>query len=277
MRVLVTGGAGYVGRHTCKALAAAGFVPVTLDNLAIGERDAVIWGPFVHGDVLNMRTLEEAAKGCRAVIHLAAWSDVGEAELNPRKYRENVEGALRIADLDERTVFASSAAVYGDGKGPLGNYGRSKAAGELLLPEAIKLRYFNVAGGEGDKGAHIVPRTLQAIREDKSLIVNGDGSCVRDYVDVEDVAAANVAALETLLVGERGFTADICTGKGKSVLDVISTCEAVAGKSVSISNGPARPGDPQEIVGSTAEAEHLLGWKAGAGLTSIVQSAWEAA
>lgn len=277
LRVLVTGGAGYIGRHTCKALAETGIVPVTLDNLSIGDREAVKWGPFHHGDVLNARTLQEAAKGCRYVIHLAAWSDVAEGEFNARKYRENVSGAIAIADLGLPTVLASSAAIYGDGEGPVGTYGRSKAAGELMLPEGICLRYFNVAGGGGDKAGHIVPRTLQALRSGRELVVNGDGACVRDYVHVEDVARANLLAVEKLAVGERGITADVCTGSGKSVCDVIETCEAVTGLEAKVSHGPPRPGDPMTIIGSPGEAERRLGWRAAAGLMGIVQSAWEAA
>jgi UDP-arabinose 4-epimerase len=273
--VLVTGGAGYIGRHTCEGLAAAGVVPVTLDNLAIGDADAVRWGPFMHGDVLNPRALEEAAQGCAAVIHLAAWSDVGEGEANPRKYRENIMGALAVAALGLPTVFASSAAVYGDGAGPVSNYGRSKVAGEMALPWATALRYFNVAGGQGDKGDHIVPRTMRALQGHAELVINGDGSCVRDYVHVDEVAAANVAAVEKLLSGAPGVAVDVCTGRPTSVSEVVAACEAFVGWGAKVTHGPARQGDPQAIVGDPRPAAAHLGWKASLGLMSIVSS-WEA-
>jgi UDP-glucose 4-epimerase len=277
VRVLVTGGAGYIGRHTCKALASAGMTPVTLDSLAIGDREAVKWGPFVHGDVLNLRTLEEAAKGCRYVVHLAAWSDVGEGEQNPRKYRENVEATLRVAQLGLGVVFASSASIYGDGAGPVSHYGRSKAAGELMLSEAVTLRYFNVAGGSGDKGAHIVPRAVAALKDGRTLTLNGDGQCVRDYVHVEDVAEANLLAVRALACGERAFSVDVCTGKGSTVRQVVEACEAVSGRAAATALGPPRSGDPQRIVGAPCGAEKRLGWRPTAGLMSIAQSAWEAA
>ena len=265
--VLVTGGAGYIGSHACKALAAAGYVPVTLDNLSTGWRDAVKFGPFVGADLLDRAALDAAFAEHKpvAVLHFAALSQVGEAMAEPGKYwRNNVSGSLNLieAAIDAGCpdfVFSSTCATYGDRDGevldedtpqaPLNAYGASKRAIEDMLADfgashglrSVIFRYFNVAGADpdGEVGehhrpeTHLIPLILDAVDGKRdALTVHGtdyptpDGTCIRDYVHVLDLAHAHIAALDYLRGEERPHrTFNVGTGEGSSVLEVI---EAIA-------------------------------------------------
>ena len=252
--VLVTGVAGYVGSHACKALALAGYTPVTYDNLSRGHRDAVKWGPLEVGDLLDGQRLAEvfAAHKPDAVMHFAALALVSESVAMPELYfRNNVEGSrtllesMKSADV-RRIVFSSTCAIYGipetvpipetERAKPINPYGESKLRVEQMLTalattdgfSSIALRYFNAAGADPDgeigedhdPEPHLIPNVLSAAAGGPSLTVHGDnyptedGTCVRDYVHVADIAAAHVAALDILRNPGQTFAANLGTGTG---------------------------------------------------------------
>jgi UDP-glucose-4-epimerase GalE len=320
--VLVTGGAGYIGAHTAKALDERGYLPIVFDNLSSGYREAVRWGPFVHGDIRDGRALSDAIAehGVKAVIHFAGLIEVGRSVAKPDLFWEhNVAGtvALLTAMRDggvNRLVFSSSAAVYGQGgrgaletipegapKAPASPYGDTKLACEWMIEaqcrayglSAVALRYFNAAGadpsgliGEGhEPETHLIPLALAAALGDgKPLTVFGDdfdtpdGTCLRDYIHVSDLADAHVAAVEADLPAGAYEAANVGTGQGASVLDVVRTVAAAVGHPVPHSVGARRAGDPPSLVADPARALSLLGWKASrSGLEQIVRDAlrWE--
>lgn len=301
--VLVTGGAGFIGSHTAKALAEDGWRPVVYDNLSSGFREACLWGEFVHGDVCNRAQLTEAMKrhGIKAVIHFASLIEVGRSVQRPDLfYQQNLTGVQMVLDAMRdagvpRLIFSSSAAVYGNSaepgrlltedlpKDPTSPYGDTKLASERMISAycrafgmtAIALRYFNAAGadpsgliGEAhEPETHLIPLAIKAgMGLGEPLKVFGDdfetpdGSGVRDYIHVCDLAAAHVAGL-TAPVGEGEFQAvNVGTGKGCSVFEVIEQVEAALGRPVPRSVGPRRTGDPASLVADPSRAHHLLGW-----------------
>lgn len=300
--VLVTGGAGYVGAHACKALAHAGHVPVTFDNLATGWRDAVRFGPFERGDLLDPARLAEVMDRWRpaAVMHFAALSLVGEAMADPGRYwRVNVAGSLNLIEAAlaagcDRMVFSSTCAVYGEPDGvtvdentplaPLGPYGATKRAIEEMLGHFARshglrstvFRYFNVAGAdpEGEVGechrpeTHLIPLMLDAIEGRRpALTLHGtdwptpDGTPIRDYVHVTDLAEAHVAGLDRLLSQGEGGTYCLGTGTGFSVREVIEAARSVTNRPVPLVEGPRRAGDAMRLVCGSDKARRDLGWQ----------------
>lgn len=315
-RVLVTGGAGYVGSHACKALAQAGYLPVVYDNLDRGHAWAVKWGPLERGDLLNATRLAAVLRRHRpfAVLHFAALAYVGESVEDPlRYYRNNVGGTvnLLLAMRDtgvRKIVFSSTCAVYGVPKkipipenhpqAPLNPYGHSKRVVEQMLADAapaygldsVSLRYFNAAGADAeseigelhDPETHLIPLALEAAAGLRPrLTIHGtnyathDGTCIRDYVHVADLADAHVLALR-YLKKNRGATAfNLGNGGGFTVREVIAAAERVTGRRIPLRAGPRRPGDPPALVAKAGLAKRDLGWKPRyRDLEAIIATAW---
>ena len=314
--VLVTGGAGYIGSHACKALAAAGYDPATYDNLSRGHRRAVRWGDLEEGDLLDGARLRAVLRRRRpvAVLHFAAFAYVGESVADPGLYwRNNVAGSLSLLEAmrDEgvgRIVFSSTCATYGHPRTtpigedhpqlPVNPYGESKLATERMLDgfrqahgvESIALRYFNAAGcdpdgevGEDhDPEPHLIPRALMAARGDVgALEIYGDdwdtrdGTCVRDYIHVSDLADAHVKALLALERGSAPRACNLGNGRGFSVLEVVEAAARAAGRPVPHRFAPRRAGDPAELVGGASLAREALGWTPSfPDLDAMVGSAW---
>jgi UDP-arabinose 4-epimerase len=299
--ILVTGGAGFVGSHACKALSRAGYLPVTFDNLERGHDWAVKWGPLEKGDLRNDNDLERAFKSHRpwAVLHFAAYAYVGESTIAPTKYYENnVGGTAKLlktcAAFDCRNfVFSSSCATYGvpahlplkedHPQHPINPYGYTKLVAERMLKDAetahsirhIALRYFNAAGAdpEGDLGelhqpeTHLIPLVLFAAMGDQpSIKIFGrdyptpDGTCIRDYVHVSDLADAHVAAINRLAAGHQSDSFNLGNGRGFSVDELVKTTERVTGLRVKSEAYPRRDGDPPILVSDSSKARQLLGW-----------------
>jgi UDP-glucose 4-epimerase/UDP-arabinose 4-epimerase len=320
--VLVTGGAGYIGAHTAKALHDRGYLPVVFDSLSSGFREAVRWGPLVHGDIRDGEALREAisAHGIKAAIHFAGLIEVGRSVVKPDLFWEiNVAGtvsllqALRDQGVD-RLVFSSSAAVYGQGgrgpletipesapKAPASPYGDTKLACEWMIEAqcraygltGVALRYFNAAGADGsgligeahEPETHLIPLAIAAALGDgKPLTVFGDdfdtpdGTCLRDYIHVGDLAEAHVAALEAQLEAGASEAANVGTGQGASVFEVVQAVGRAVGHPVPHSVGARRAGDPPSLVADPSRARELLGWSATrSSLDQIVADAlrWE--
>lgn len=299
MRVCVTGGAGYIGSVVSEHLLEAGHEVVIVDNLSTGHRAAVEDGITFHeGDLLDELFMENVlADGIEAVCHFAAFSQVGESVAEPLKYyRNNVGGAVALLGAMKRAgikyfLFSSTAAVYGEPKNipieenspldPVNAYGNTKLAIEIMLADCSKawglkplsLRYFNAAGATGKHGedhrpeTHLIPLVLDsALGKRGELVVFGtdyetaDGTCVRDYIHVKDLATAHVLGLEKLAEGITGAL-NLGNGSGFSVLQVIEAAERVTGLAVPKKLGDRRPGDPAVLVASSEKAEQLLGWK----------------
>jgi UDP-arabinose 4-epimerase len=316
VRVLVTGGAGYIGSHTAKALAKAGIEPVVYDNLSEGHSWAVQWGPLVEANLADRNRLREALEqhSIEAVIHFAAHAYVSESMREPRKYfQNNVTDTLALLDtlLDAgigTVVFSSSCAVYGipaavpiaesSATQPLSPYGESKLFVERALHwygaayglRSACLRYFNAAGADatGELGelhrceTHIIPLVIEsALGRRGPVEVFGtdyptpDGTAIRDFVHVSDLADAHVLALQRLLAEKESFTLNLGTGHGISVLEIIRAVEKQAGAAIPWNPGPRRPGDPPALVADASLAQSLLGWNpARSTLDQIVASAW---
>jgi UDP-glucose-4-epimerase GalE len=315
-KVLVTGGAGYIGSHLCKLLAAEGWTPVAFDDLSSGNAWAVQWGPLVEGDLLDEAALAAAFETHRpvAVMHLAALSSVGDSILEPeRYYRVNLQGtlnllaAMRRAEV-ARLVFSSTASVYGAPRAtpiaeghplhPINPYGSSKLLAERLLLDfershgisSVALRYFNAAGADpgGELGeersqeTHLIPIALQvALDRRRRLDLYGrdyrtpDGTCIRDYVHVTDIAAAHLLALKYLEEGGAGIALNLGSDRGFSVLEVVEALRRITGREIPAVDKPRRPGDPAELVSDSRAAREILGWRPQfSDLDSIVASAW---
>jgi len=314
--VLVTGGAGYIGSHACKALAAAGYVPVTLDNLSYGHRSAVRWGPFVHGDILDRAALDAALRAWKpvAVMHFASLIFVGESVTQPGKYyRNNVAGTLNLLEAMrdqgvDQLVFSSTCATYGVPESmpitedhpqrPINPYGESKLMAEHLMRDfgaahglrTICLRYFNAAGAdpEGETGeahdpeTHLIPLVLDAaagVRPDVTVFGDDyptpDGTCIRDYIHVTDLAQAHVLALQALQAGAPSAAYNAGNGKGFSVRQVLDTVEQVTGRKAPVRFGPRRDGDAVALVGDASRIRSELGWQPQhADLGEIIETAW---
>ena len=315
-KVLVTGGAGYIGSHACKALARAGFQPVVFDNLSTGWKGAVQWGPLVQGDLMDRAAIDAALAEHRpvAVMHFAALSLVGESMQDPGRYwRVNVGGALNLLEACAAAgvrnfVFSSTCATYGDQDGvllteetpqrPINAYGGSKLAIEQMLQDFGKsvgishviFRYFNVAGAdpEGETGeqhvpeTHLIPLMLDAVAGKRpALTVFGtdyptrDGTCVRDYVHVTDLADAHVLGLRRLLDGKGNGVFCLGTGRGFSVREVIEASRAVTNREVPVVIGGRRAGDAAALVSSSTHAIEELGWEPQhSSLRQMIGDAW---
>ncbi len=315
--ILVTGGAGYVGSHTCKALADAGYTPVSFDNLSNGYEWAVKWGPLVKGDILNPDDLNKAIAQHKpvAVMHFAALIEVGESVKYPERfYRTNVTGALNLLEAMHRSsldkfVFSSTCAVHGDvGDNvivetspidPISPYAKTKAYVESMMADfstahglnATALRYFNASGADPDgeigeahdPESHLIPIACQAaLGQRDGMYIFGDdydtpdGTCVRDYIHVTDLAAAHVKALERLLDGQKGLDA-FCLGGGigSSVRQVLDTVKRVSGVDFSVKMEPRRPGDAPRLVADLTKAKSTLGWTPKySDLDTVVKTAW---
>jgi UDP-arabinose 4-epimerase len=313
--VLVTGGAGYIGSHACKALAAAGLTPVVYDNLSRGFEWAVKWGPFERGDILDRPRLEAVIRRHRpiAVMHFAAFAYVGESVAYPATYyRNNVVGSLALLEAMraggvDRIVFSSSCTTYGvHGTDPIGEdtlqapvnpYGVTKLLVEQALRDfgvayglrAVALRYFNAAGadldgeiGEAhDPETHLIPLVLEAAATGAPLTVFGydyptpDGTCIRDYVHVTDLADAHVAALRSMDQAS-GFRAyNLGSGRGFSNLEIIAAARRQTGCEIPIKMGPRRAGDPPVLTADASKAGRELGWTPRrSSLDDIIGTAW---
>ena len=315
-RILVTGGAGYIGSHACKALHAAGFEPVVFDNLIYGHPWAVKWGRLIRGDLADPQQIGAALDEVKpsAVMHFAAYAYVGESVTNPAKYyRNNVVGSLNLLDAMrkrsvDRVVFSSTCASYGvpdtspiderHPQNPINPYGRSKLMIEQAMADysaaynlrCTALRYFNAAGADptGEIGedhepeTHLIPLVLMAaagIRDDITVFGRDydtdDGTCVRDYVHVTDLADAHVLALQALNEGAGMSVYNLGNGTGFSVQQVIESCRRVTGRTIKVVDGPRRAGDPPRLVGDASKIINDLKWAPRyADLDTIVETAW---
>ena len=313
MAILVVGGAGYIGSHAARALRRAGYEAIIYDSLVNGHRRLADGFELVEGDIADEAKLRSVLKRVDGVMHFAAHAYVGESVENPRKYfRNNVEAALGLlnATLDagiRRFVFSSTCAVYGEPakvpitednpRQPVNPYGTSKLFCEYALEaydrayglRSARLRYFNAAGADesGEIGelhnpeTHLIPLALAATGNGSELKIFGtdyptpDGTCVRDYIHVNDLADAHVRALQHLEKGGESIALNLGTGKGDSVLEVIKAAETATGRTVNRKVGPRRAGDPPVLVADATRAQQVLGWKATRTLPDIVSSAWK--
>jgi UDP-glucose-4-epimerase GalE len=315
-KVLVTGGAGYVGSHACKALYRAGYLPVAYDNLSYGHDWAVRWGPLETGDILDRQRLDDviARHQPDAVMHFAAYAYVGESVDDPGKYyRNNVAGSLTLLEAVRdhgigSIIFSSTCAVYGVPeqlpilettlRQPINPYGNTKLFVERMLEDFaaahdlkwVALRYFNAAGADPDcqigedhdPETHLIPLVLDAASGRRDAIhVFGtdydtpDGTCVRDYVHVSDLASAHVLALQGLESGCESGPFNLGNGRGYSVKEVIQAAEQVTGLTIPIIASARRPGDPARLVADASRANEVLGWQPEIGdLNQIVATAW---
>lgn len=300
-RILVTGGAGYVGSHTCKLLASSGYEPITYDNLSTGHADAVKWGPLITGNLHDTQKLSDALKQYQplAVIHFAASAYVGESVTNPFKYYQNNVGgtlslleAMRSQNID-KIVFSSTCATYGMpdleviseqcSRNPINAYGQSKLMIEKILGDLaaqkqlkhISLRYFNAAGDDKDgqigerhdPETHLIPLAIHSAFGGPELKVFGtdfttpDGTAVRDYIHVEDLGEAHILAVEHLLSGGASDYINLGTGQGHSVRQIISSLKKL-GVKVKSTDAARRAGDPAYLVADSSKAKIVLNWRA---------------
>ena len=314
--VLVTGGAGYIGSHACKALSRAGYRVVAFDSLIAGHREAVRYGELVEGDIRDVEAVRAALREHQlsAVMHFAALLDVNESVRDPiAYYRNNVGGALAVleamaAESVRHFVFSSTCATYGEPietpiaethpQRPINAYGETKLAVERALPHFetayglrwVALRYFNAAGAdpEGELGEdhspeiHVIPRAIDAAVNGSPFSIFGDdyptpdGTCLRDYIHVSDLAAAHVKALERLLAGAPSDAYNLGTGHPHSVKEVIGAVEKVTGRKVPWRFASRRAGDPAVLYAMAEKAGTQLQWAPQfAVLETIVEDAWQ--
>ena len=317
MRVLVVGGAGYIGAHVCKVLAARGDEPIVFDNLSSGHDDAVRWGPLVRGDVRSQTDLASAFATHQpdAVMHFAANIEVGEGELAPLQFWDNNVGgvvalllAMREAKCD-KLVFSSTCATYGrpdtlplteaEPQDPINVYGRTKLTVERMLADVSRgeglryaaLRYFNAAGAspDGEIGerhdpeTHLIPNALKAaagIGGPMKLFGDDyetrDGTCLRDFIHVMDLAQAHLAALDRLFTHPGGLACNVGTGQGITVREVLNAVEKMTGRAVPHEIHPRRAGDPADLYADISMARELLGFQPQyADIETIVHHAWQ--
>jgi UDP-glucose-4-epimerase GalE len=315
-KILVTGGAGYIGAHTVHLLARQGHDVMVIDNLSRGHRHNVEPGRLIEMSLSDTAGLKRVFSEHRfdAVIHFAAYIAVGESMQRPELYFSNntcgtlslltamIEGGVR------RLVFSSTAAVYGLPErvpiveetpySPINPYGESKAMVEKMLQwcdeihglRSVSLRYFNAAGADPEGGigeehdpeTHLIPLVLRAIKTGKPITVFGrdyatpDGTCIRDYIHVNDLAQAHILAVESLMAGGASQRFNVGTGSGHSVMEVIRASESVTGKPAPYQVGPRREGDPAVLVANSDKLQRTYGWKPQfADLRRIVETAWE--
>jgi len=315
--VLVTGGAGYIGSHACKALAKNGYIPITYDNLIYGHESAVKWGPFENGDILDRQRLEQVIKKYKpdVVMHFAAFTYVGESVTDPAKYyTNNLTGSLNLLEVMrkyhvDKFVFSSTCAIYGvptnipiteeHSQLPINPYGRTKSMIEWALQDycaaygmrAVSLRYFNAAGADPDgeiredhnPETHLIPLVLDAaLGRRTSIQIYGDdydtldGTCIRDYIHVNDLADAHIRAME-LMNSRAGFNAyNLGNGNGYSVRQIIDTAEIVTDKKIPFEITERRAGDPPILVGDAEKLKQELDWDPKfKELNKIIQTAWD--
>lgn len=316
MNVLVVGGAGYIGSQMVKLLGQQGASVTTLDDLSSGHRDAVLCGDFVEGNFGDGAVLGAVlSKGFDAVMHFASFIQVGESVQQPDKYyRNNVSYTLGLLDAMRvhgvnRFIFSSTAATFGEpqytpiddkhSQQPINPYGRTKLMVEQALADydraygfkSVCLRYFNAAGAdpEGQLGerhdpeTHLIPLVLQAAScRRPSISVFGrdydtpDGTCIRDYIHIQDLCSAHWLALQSLMNGADSQSYNLGNGSGFSVQEVIDTAEQVTGRKIPVVDGPRRDGDPARLVADSSLAREQLGWQPQyADLSTIIEHAWK--
>lgn len=314
--IVVAGGAGYIGSHAVKALDRAGYRVVAYDSLVTGHREAVTRGELVVGDLADRAALRQlfSSRRVAAVMHFGAFIAVGESVQDPAKYyANNVAATLTLLDVMRehgcnKLIFSSTAAVYGEPEQvpiaethplrPINPYGWSKRIVEQVLGDygaayglrSIAFRYFNAAGADpdGETGerhdpeTHLVPLVLRAIRSGNPIKVFGDdyatsdGTCVRDYIHVSDLADAHLLGLERLLSGGESAVYNLGNGSGYSVREVLEAARRVTGREVPHVVAPRRAGDPAVLVSSSTKARTELGWRPQyASLEMIVETAWK--
>lgn len=312
--ILVTGGAGYIGSHTCLNLSERGYTPVVFDNLTNGHREFVQWGPFEQGDVRDRGRLDEVFHKYRpaAVVHFAGLIEVGQSVIDPASFFDhNVAGSITLfaaalnADVD-KIVFSSTCATYGIPKQvpipedhvqlPINPYGQSKLMVEQVLRElharkklkSVILRYFNAAGADEqgrvgewhDPETHLIPVAINAALAGSHLKIFGsthptrDGTCVRDYVHVSDLAEAHGLGVEYLLRGGTSTAFNLGTGRGTSVNEIVDAIRTTSKKSLPVEFHPEREGDAPELVADNVLARTRLGWQPRHHLPSIIETAW---
>ena len=314
MRVFVTGGAGYIGSHVARELAVHCYDVVAYDNLSHGHRELAKNCEFIEGDLRDAGRLKSALRGAHAVMHFAGLIAVGESVQKPREYFENnVLAGLGLLNAVQHAgiryfVFSSTAAVYGNPAKvpitedaplqPVNPYGVSKLFFEQALEaygraydlRYASLRYFNAAGAHDsgelgemhDPETHLIPNVLSAaagLRPEVEIFGKDyptpDGTCIRDYIHVSDLAQMHIRALERLVDGGESMAVNVGTGKGYSVEEVVATAEVVTGRKIPRRYMPRRPGDPAILVADPSRAENLLGWRATRSLQDIIGSAWK--
>lgn len=315
--ILVTGGAGYVGSHTCKALRKAGYTPITYDNLSTGHAYAVKWGPFVQGELSDQELLKETIRTYqpKAVLHFAASALVVESMSKPADYyKNNLLGTFSLLNAMKECgplylIFSSSCATYGTAQCtpiteahpqlPINPYGRTKWMAEQMMTDfdaayglkTIALRYFNAAGAdlETEVGenhtpeTHLIPSVIQTALGLKSEITvygtdfsTRDGSAIRDYVHVKDLADAHVRALQVLLESKKSDAINLGTGTGASVLEIVAAVSQFCNLPIQVQMEKRRAGEPDHLTADFKKAEALLGWTPHhSSLSSIIESAWK--
>ncbi len=316
VNILVTGGAGYIGSHTCKALSQAGYTPITYDNLSTGHEHAVKWGPLEIGDIRDESALSAIFEKYKleAVIHFASKIVVSESVKEPESYYDNnVNGTASLlkvmhAQSVNKIVFSSTAAVYGYPQTnpideshpllPINPYGETKLKCESMLEEYrsahkinyVALRYFNAAGAdpEGELGeehepeTHLIPLILKAAKDNTPVSIFGsdyatlDGTCIRDYIHVTDLANAHIKALEYLIHNKQSQTLNLGTGRGYSVREVLDAAKEITAKDINVVISKRRDGDPDSLVAKAEAALHVLNWQAQQSeLQNIIKTAWQ--
>ena len=315
--VLVTGGGGYIGSHGCKALAKAGYLPVTYDNLVYGHPGAVQWGPLEVGDISDPHRLKAVMRKYNptAVMHFAAYAYVGESVQNPAKYyRNNAAGTLSLLECMKECgistiIFSSTCATYGmpervpisedHPQNPINPYGRSKLMIEWILQDFaaaydlkyVSLRYFNAAGADPEAvigedhnpETHLIPLVLDtALGKRSQLQIFGtdydthDGTCIRDYIHVSDLADAHVLALEYIDDGGESIVFNLGNGKGFSVREVVAAAVKITGCNIPCLETDRRLGDPAVLIGSSDKIRDVLGWEPlYNSLDTIITTAWQ--
>ena len=315
--VLVTGGAGYIGAHACKALSRAGYSPVVYDNLVYGHSESVKWGPLEEGDIGDRQRLDTVLQKYKptAVMHFAAYAYVGESVEKPSKYyHNNVAGTISLLESMKKydinqLIFSSTCATYGmpekipieedHPQNPINPYGRSKLMIEWILNDFanaydlkfVSLRYFNAAGADPDAEigedhdpeTHLIPLILDvALGNRKYLEIFGtdyetsDGTCIRDYIHVSDLADAHVLALFYLRDGGQSAAFNLGNGNGFSVKDVITAAKKQTGRDIPCLETKRRPGDPPVLIGSSEKIRNTLNWEPKYNkLDTIISTAWQ--
>lgn len=316
MKILITGGAGYIGSHAVRLLLRAGHDVVIFDNLIFGHADFAQGCPLIQSDLSDMAMLEKTFEQHKpqAVLHFAAYAYVGESVENPGKYyQNNVGSTLHLLEAMVRhnvkkLVFSSTCATYGipqktplteeHPQVPINPYGQTKKMVEQILSDfdrahglkSVCLRYFNASGADPDGGigedhnpeTHLIPLVLDAAMGRRSHITvygddyeTPDGTCIRDYIHVTDLADAHIRALDFLMRENRSDFFNLGNGKGFSVKEIIAASEKVTGKSIPVHYGERRPGDPAVLVGSAEKAKAILGWQPQYNdIHTIIQTAW---